>query len=117
MNNSSTMLACGSMDLGPGITTIVYGVVAYWVVGIVSALINLFFIGHFCYRGASNYFKIISIVILLAYTVPAIGLFYGWPDDASTAIPVTLMLPLFSISHLIYFVCISWKRKKNGEKI
>ena len=109
MQNLNPILACGSMDLGPGFTVLMFSLAAIWLVGIVLAFVNLFWI---VLIKSTQRFKTISTVVFLIYTVPVIPLFGGaFNETAAIVVPIA-GFPILSISHFIYLFCVRRKLRK-----
>jgi hypothetical protein len=110
MKSLTPILACGSMDLGPGFTVMLLSCAAIWLAGIVLGFINLFLIGSL--KGSVQ-FTIINIGIFFIYAASAIALFAGMFDETSLIVAPIFGVPIVSISHFVYLLCV---RRRLGKQ-
>ena len=118
MTHSGTaILACGSIDLGPGFTAFIYFIIGLWVVTFVLFPINIFLI----FSKSSGSFKSVNAQILAVYTIMAAVLFFGVNSLAQDNIgffvgrALVFLIPFVVIVHFICLLVARQRRKRRLE--
>ncbi|MEJ0088219.1 MAG: hypothetical protein WDM80_00450 [Limisphaerales bacterium] len=107
----TSLIACGSIDVGPGGIAIILSVMAIWIVCILCALVNLFWI--FLIRPApTKDFRLLQICFSTGYGFLAFLLFSGWIEDASFAMIAGLGIPILVFCQFTYLFIV---RRKLGK--
>ena len=118
--NGNPMLACGSIDLGPGFRALVYFVIGLWIVTFVLFSMNLrltFFTKN------SSSFKIVNVQILSVYTILGIGLFVFGNSMAQDNLGFTIgcalvfLIPLMVMVHFICLLVSVRRRRRRLESV
>ena len=117
MNAIFPILACGSMNLGPGFAVFMFILAAIWFSGIVWSCLNLFWI---ITAKAGRYFTGTNIVFLLVYVIPVVFFFCGVGALDGSIPAIVICFPVFSFSHFIYLLYMRRKfrkQKKDGDRM
>ena len=117
MTHSGTaILACGSMDLGPGFTAFIYFIIGLWVVTFVLFPINIFLI----FFKSSGSFKSVNAQILGVYTILAAVLFFGFnnlaQDNFGFLVGCTLVF-LIPLAVMVHFICLLVARRRRKRRL
>lgn len=108
------MVACGSIDLGPGFTVLACSIIGLWLISFVLFLANIYLT---CSRNSSSSFKIVNAQILGVYTFLAFLLFTCFNSMAQDNLGFTIgcaMVFLIPLMVMVHFICllVSVRRRK-----
>ena len=104
------------MDIGPWGIAIILSVIVIWIVCILCALVNLFWI--FLIRPApTKDFRLLQICFFTVYGFLAFLLFSGWVENASFAVIAGLGIPVLVFCHFAYLFVVRRKLGKSQKHI
>jgi hypothetical protein len=121
MQSEMPILACGSMNFGPGVGALILSILGLWLIGFILYLFNIAWI----LMDSDVRFRSIHGAIFLAYTFLAIGAYTGGFGYASVlgaaAIQVigilVILIPILVIGHFIFMVFGRRKRRNRQQTI
>ena len=121
MQNEMPILACGSMDFGPGFDALILFILGLWLMAFILYFLNLArILMHPDVR-----FRSIHGGVFLVYTFLAIGAYtsiFGYANMLGTAVVQVMailifLIPILVIGHFIFLVLERRKRRKHQQII
>jgi amino acid transporter len=112
----TTFLACGSIDMEPGFTALVYFIIGLWVVALALFPINFFLI----FSKSNRSFKSVNAQILGVYTILAAVLFFGFNSLAQDRVGFFIgcaLVFLIPFTVIVHFICLLVARRRRKRRL
>ena len=114
MSMVNAFLACGSINLGPEATAIIFSVIALWIASIFFAFINLIWIFSI-FPTPSKDFRVLQICFFVVYGFFTFLLFAGWVENFYFAMIAIFGVPILVIHHFTYLLAVRRKLRKRTK--